>query len=192
MFKVDARPYEEALRQAEAALARDRAQLRQAEAVLARDIAQSKYAEADSTRYAELSKAGIIARAQADQVRTGADVTLASVRASQAAIESINAAINSDKSAVDKAKLDLNYCAIHAPILGPRRKPAGLRRQPCKGERPAIGRASQDYADLREFQRSRAAPRRNPAAQRQPGAGRPRVAQRRSRALCGRACSRVG
>ena len=118
MFKVDARPYEEALRQAEAALARDGAQLRQAEAVLARDIAQSKYAEADATRYAELSKEGIIARAQADQVRTGADVTLASVRASQAAIESINAAINSDKAAVDKAKLDLNYCAIHAPISG--------------------------------------------------------------------------
>jgi membrane fusion protein, multidrug efflux system len=118
LFKVDARPYEEALRQAEAALARDRAQLRQADAVLARDIAQSKYAEADATRYAELSKEGIIARAQADQVRTGADVTLATVRASQAAIESINAAINSDKAAVDKAKLDLSYCSIQAPIAG--------------------------------------------------------------------------
>jgi len=55
LFEIDARPYREALRQAEAALARDTAQLRQAEANLARDQAQSKNADADAARYAQLA-----------------------------------------------------------------------------------------------------------------------------------------
>jgi len=37
LFEIDSRPYQDALRQAQAALSRDRAQLRQAEATLARD-----------------------------------------------------------------------------------------------------------------------------------------------------------
>src|SRR6266851_7920537 len=48
LFEIDPRPYREALRQAEAALARDTALLRQAEANLARDAAQSKFASADA------------------------------------------------------------------------------------------------------------------------------------------------
>jgi len=44
LFELDPRPYEEAVRAAEAALARDIAQQKQAEANLARDIAQAEYA----------------------------------------------------------------------------------------------------------------------------------------------------
>ncbi|HYP13266.1 MAG TPA: efflux RND transporter periplasmic adaptor subunit, partial [Bryobacteraceae bacterium] len=97
---------------------RDRAQLRQAEAALARDTAQSKNAQAEADRYAELAKAGIISRAQQDQVRTSAEVTRESVRAAQAAIESAKASLESDLAAVDRAKLDISYCRILAPISG--------------------------------------------------------------------------
>jgi multidrug efflux system membrane fusion protein len=118
LFDIDSRPYEEALRQAEAALARDRAQLQQAEATLARDQAASRNADADAARYTELAKAGVISKAQSDQVRTTADVSRESARASQAAIGSIRAAIESDTAAIAKAKLDISYCQIHAPISG--------------------------------------------------------------------------
>ncbi|HET8549755.1 MAG TPA: efflux RND transporter periplasmic adaptor subunit, partial [Bryobacteraceae bacterium] len=118
LFELDSRPFQEALRQAEAALARDRAQLRQVEATLARDQAQAKNAETDAARYAELAKAGVIAKAQYDQVRTNADVFRESVRAAQATIESAKAALESDQAAIAKAKLDISYCQIHAPISG--------------------------------------------------------------------------
>src|SRR5580700_1390639 len=42
LFEIDPRPYREALAQAAAAVARDRAQLAQAQANLARDTAQAK------------------------------------------------------------------------------------------------------------------------------------------------------
>ncbi len=118
LFEIDARPYQEALRQAEALLARDQAQLRQAEANLARDQAQTRNAEADAVRYAELLREGIISKAQNDQVRTSADVARESARASQAAIESARAAIQNDMAAIEKAKLDIAYCAIDAPLSG--------------------------------------------------------------------------
>src|SRR5262249_25703808 len=118
LFEIDARPYQEALKQAEATLARDGAQLRQTEANLARDKAQSKNAEADATRYGNLMKEGIISKQQYDQVRTGADVIKESVKGSQAAIESARAAVQNDLAAIDKVKLDLSYCRIVAPLSG--------------------------------------------------------------------------
>lgn len=118
LFEIDARPYQEALKQAEAALARDRAQLRQAEANSARDIAQSKHAEADAERYANLMKEGIISKQQYEQVRSSADVYKEGVKSSQAGIESARAAVQIDLAAIDKVKLDLAYCRIVAPIAG--------------------------------------------------------------------------
>jgi multidrug efflux system membrane fusion protein len=118
LFAIDPRPYEEALRQAEANVARDRAQVAQAEATLARDSAQAKYADSDATLQTELQKGGLASRSQADQSRTNADVSHASARATQASIESARAALSSDLAAVDRAKLDLSYCEIRAPISG--------------------------------------------------------------------------
>ncbi len=118
LFEIDPRPYQEALRQAEAAVLRDRAQIAQMEATLARDAAQAKYNQSDAARYAELAKAGVVSQSQSDQARTSADVARESARASQAAIESAKAALESDLSAVGAAKLNLDYCEIRSPLSG--------------------------------------------------------------------------
>jgi multidrug efflux system membrane fusion protein len=118
LFEIDPRPYEEALRQAEANVSRDRALISQYEATLARDAAQAKFNQSDADRYTELQKAGVVSKSQADQSRTSADVARESARATQASIESAKASLESDQSAVATAKLNLNYCQIHAPISG--------------------------------------------------------------------------
>ena len=118
LFEIDPRPFEGSLRQSEAAVTRDRAQLRQAEATLARENAQSKNADQEAKRYAELAQAGVISKAQHDQVSTSADISREAVRAAQAAIESARASIESNLAAVDKAKLELSYCRIYSPIAG--------------------------------------------------------------------------
>jgi multidrug efflux system membrane fusion protein len=118
LFEIDPRPYREALAQAEASVARDRAQLAQAQANLARDQAQAKSAEADAYRYEELAKENVASAMQATQQRATADAARESVRADQAAIESARASLDSDQSAVARAKLDLAYCEIRSPISG--------------------------------------------------------------------------
>ena len=118
LFQIDPRPFQDALRQAEAAVSRDRAQISQMEATLARDAAQSRFSESDAARYAELAKAGVVSRSQSDQAKTSADVARESAKATEAAITSLRAALESDLSAVGAAKLNLSYTEIQSPISG--------------------------------------------------------------------------
>ena len=118
LFRIDARPYDEALHQAEAAVARDQAQVAQAEANLARDQAQAKFAENDAARQEQLNKEDLASKMTADQARTTLDVSRATAHASEAMVNTARATLASDLSAVAKAKLDLSYCEIHAPISG--------------------------------------------------------------------------
>jgi len=118
LFRIDARPYDEALHQAEAAVARDQAQVAQAEANLARDQAQAKFAENDAARQEQLNKENLASKMTADQARTTLDVSRATAHASEAMVNTARATLASDLSAVAKAKLDLSYCEIHAPISG--------------------------------------------------------------------------
>lgn len=90
LFTIDPRPYEAAVKQAEANLARDSAQM--------------ENARQEARRYEELVKKGYVAQSQYDQVRTNADALAAVVLA--------------DKAAVESAKLQLSYCFIHSPITG--------------------------------------------------------------------------
>jgi membrane fusion protein, multidrug efflux system len=90
LFTIDPRPFEGALRQAEANLARDQF--------------QAKNAQADAARYESLFKQGIIARQQFDQYRSSADALK-----SQAA---------ADEAALTVAQLQLGYTSIYAPIDG--------------------------------------------------------------------------
>ena len=75
LFEIDPRPFREALRQADAAVAKDEAQQRVAEANLARSRVQLKNAQQEARRFEQLSKEGISTRMQEDQIRTAAEVT---------------------------------------------------------------------------------------------------------------------
>jgi len=90
LFTLDRRPFDTALQQAEANLEKDQAQL--------------ENAKAEAERYTKLFQAGIVSKEQYDSMRTNADALAASVRADEAAIE--------------KARIDLSYCTIQAPIDG--------------------------------------------------------------------------
>jgi len=118
LFEIDPRPYEDALRQAQAAVERDEALVAQAEASLARDNAQAKYAESDAALQGELRKGGLTSGSQFDQSQANAAAARATAHATQATITSAKAALNADRAAVAAAQLNLTYCQIHAPISG--------------------------------------------------------------------------
>lgn len=118
LFEIDPRPYQDALRQAEATVNRDRAQLRQAEANLAKDQAQWKNNDTLAARYESLHKDGVVSREQSEQMRTNEQTIRGSVNADTAAVESARASVETDLAAVERAKLDLVYCQIHSPISG--------------------------------------------------------------------------
>lgn len=90
LFTIDPRPYEAALKQAEANLAKDTAQM--------------EYAREQADRYEKLVKKGYVAKEQYEQFRTNA-----------AALE---ATVNADMAAVENARIQLSYCFIHSPITG--------------------------------------------------------------------------
>jgi multidrug efflux system membrane fusion protein len=118
LFTIDARPYEAALKQAEANLARDKALLNQAMAQLTRDAANAEYSQLTSERQSQLVDRGIISKDLADQTRAAADATRASVNADKAAVESGKAQVDATQAAIDNARVQLGYTVIDAPING--------------------------------------------------------------------------
>ncbi len=90
LFRIDPRPFEAALRQAEANALRDAA---------ARDHSQSQ-----EKRYLELLEKNFISKDAYAQIRTNAATADATARASQAALEN--------------ARLNLEYCTIRSPLDG--------------------------------------------------------------------------
>jgi membrane fusion protein, multidrug efflux system len=90
LFKIDARPFE--------------ATLRQAEANLMRDTAQKEQARSQERRYQELLQKNFVSKEAYAQIRTNADTAEAVALASKAAVEN--------------AKLQLEYCTIRSPIDG--------------------------------------------------------------------------
>lgn len=90
LFLIDPRPYENALRQAEANMARNTAMM--------------KNAEQDAARYEDLINKGVVSAQQYDQVK--------------AEFDSLRASVNADGAAVANAKLELEYCSIRSPIDG--------------------------------------------------------------------------
>ncbi len=90
LFQIDPALYQAALDQAQANLERDRARLASA--------------EADAARFTELAKGGYVTQQEYDQVASTASAAKATVRA--------------DEASVQGARLNLDYCAIRAPITG--------------------------------------------------------------------------
>lgn len=90
LFRIDPRPYE--------------AVLRQADATNARDIAARDQAQAQERRYKDLLEKNFVSKDAYAQFRTNADTAAAVAEAS--------------KAAVDSARLNLEYCTIRSPIDG--------------------------------------------------------------------------
>jgi len=146
LFTIDQRPLEATVRQAEANVAKDRAQLGQVEATrgqrqaeitqaqanLERDLAQLENARVQEKRYSELVRKELIAREQYDQIRTAMlaleatvaadraalENTRAAVRAAEAMIENARAVITADEAMVETARIQLGYTTIRAPMDG--------------------------------------------------------------------------
>lgn len=118
LFTIDPSPYEAALKQAEANLERDLAQLAQAQANLDRDIANAEYARAQAGRYERLFKEGVISREQTEQFRASANAGEQGVRADKAAIASAQAAVAAGKAAVETTRVQLSYTRIRSPLDG--------------------------------------------------------------------------
>ena len=90
LFTVDPRPFEAAVKQADA--------------TLARDVAQLQNSREQARRYAELVKKQYVSQEQYDQFRANADAAEAVVQADQAVVEN--------------AKVQLSYCYIYSPLDG--------------------------------------------------------------------------
>jgi multidrug efflux system membrane fusion protein len=118
LFTIDPRPFEAALREAEARLEKDLAQVQQAKANLERDLVRAKNAEEDARRYEFLIQKGVVARQQYEKLRADADALEATVLADRAAIENAEAAVRADRAAIENAKIQLGYCFIRSPMDG--------------------------------------------------------------------------
>ncbi len=90
LFTLDSRPFEAAVKQAEA--------------VLARDTAQAKNAQSQQTRYKELFDRGLIPRDQYE--------------AQNATTSALEATLAADRSQIENARLSLQYTRIVAPLSG--------------------------------------------------------------------------
>ena len=90
LFRIDPAPFQAALRQAEATVARDQAQLASA--------------QADADRAVMLAERGIVSAQQRDQLVANA--------------KALAATIEADKAAVERATLNLGYTTIRAPVNG--------------------------------------------------------------------------
>jgi multidrug efflux system membrane fusion protein len=90
LFLIDPRPFEAALHEAEARLARTRA--------------EADRARVEAGRFARLVRSGVVSRDEYDRTRT------------QAA--ALAAAVAADEAAVASARIRLQYCDIRAPLGG--------------------------------------------------------------------------
>ena len=90
LFRIDPRPFEAALKQAEA--------------TLARDSAQATSAQREAERYKALVEKDYVTKSQADQV--------------EATAAALKATLVADHAALDNARINLNYTTIRAPIAG--------------------------------------------------------------------------
>jgi multidrug efflux system membrane fusion protein len=90
LFTIDPRPFEVALKEAQARLERD--------------IALAGKADMDARRYAELVAKNFVSSDKYEQFRANS--------------EALRASVDADRAVVDRAKLQLEYCYIKSPMAG--------------------------------------------------------------------------
>lgn len=118
LFTIDRLPFEVAMKQAQANLAKAEAQKRQAQAALARDQAQSRNAQSNLERYDSVVNRGAVAREEYDRVKTQAEASRMTVAASEAEVENAEQAIQTARAAIETAKIELGYTTIRSPLAG--------------------------------------------------------------------------
>lgn len=118
LFRIDARPFEAALAEAEANVARAVALRGQAEANLRENEVMAKNAEVELERNKTLLAREIVTQEEFDQSKTAADALKASAGADAAAVRSSSENIRAAEAAVEVAKLNLSYCTIVSPLEG--------------------------------------------------------------------------
>jgi multidrug efflux system membrane fusion protein len=90
LFSIDSRPFVASFAKAEAELAKDKAEL--------------DNARREGVRYTLAAHKGFVSTEQADQATTR--------------IATLTAMVKADQAAVDAARLERDYCSIHAPLTG--------------------------------------------------------------------------
>ena len=90
LFTIDPRPYQAALAQAQANLARDEAELRNS--------------QSQAARYGDLVKKDYVTKEEYDKMIAGA--------------EGARAVVAADRAAVETARLQLSYCDLRSPMAG--------------------------------------------------------------------------
>ena len=118
LFTIDSRPFDEAVKEAQANLQHDISAVAQAQAVLAKDAAQAKYAAVEANRYDVLMKEGVVSKEEAEQFKANADAYAATLNADNSGIGTARAQVRQSQAAVDNAKVQLSYCQLRSPIDG--------------------------------------------------------------------------
>jgi len=118
LFTIDPRPFEAAVKQAQAKVSQDIALKKQAEANLASEIAKANWGAVQVSRYRTLVQQGVVSREQYEELNATQKSLEANVGSARAAVNSADESIKVDTAAVDAAKVQLSYCTIRSPIDG--------------------------------------------------------------------------
>lgn len=118
LFRVDPRPLQAQLSQAEANLLKSMAAVRQANDIVARDEAAVANDRIIVARDAKLIEAGVVAREQYDNDMAKLRADEATVRADQSAVANLQAAQKAEQANVENARVQLSYTTIRAPLAG--------------------------------------------------------------------------
>jgi membrane fusion protein, multidrug efflux system len=118
LFDIDPRPFEEAIREAEANLNRAKAAQAQAEANWERSRTTVDLANTQKGRIEKLVAEGVFSREQLDNITSDVRSKAAAVDAERASVDSAKANVGSVEAALSRAKLNLTYTKIAAPMSG--------------------------------------------------------------------------
>lgn len=118
LFTIDPRPAQAGMAGTVANQSKAVSDQRQAEATLAKDRAQAKNAAVSAERYEYLYKQGVVSKDQYDQMRTNAEALAAVAKADEAAVASARDSVKAAQAAVQASQVQVSYTEIRAPIDG--------------------------------------------------------------------------
>src|SRR6202165_2988419 len=132
LFKIDPRPFQAALDQAQGQLAvargqlaQAKAQLAQAQAQLAQSVSDQGRTQLDVDRYTPLAKQQAITQQEMDNAvqnnvsaKAKTEASKAGVETARAQIEASSAAVESAQAAVEAARVNISFTHLASPING--------------------------------------------------------------------------